>query len=163
MSRSNAAELGGTSLTLAQSLDAQAFLPLSLRHGVLNLVTLGLYGFWGRSETRRWIWGATDLDGQPLDYGGVGVELLIGFLLKLVLVGGALLAAVAAVRGFGLWGAPGVLAALAGAALVVGFSRFVGFVYLATRTEWRGEVFEVDGSSAGFALAELRDWAMTLA
>lgn len=162
MSRSKAAELGGGSLTLAQSLDAQAFLPLSLRHGVLNLVTLGLYGFWGRSETRRWLWGATDLDGEALDYGGVGVELLIGFFAKFALVGVALQVALAAVRGFGLWGAPVALAALVGAALALGFSRYVGFVYLATRTEWRGEVFEVDGSSASFALAELRDWAMTL-
>jgi uncharacterized membrane protein YjgN (DUF898 family) len=163
MSRSNAAKSGGPSLTLVQRLDARDFLSLGLRHGLLNLVTLGLFGFWGRSETRRRLWAATDLNGEPLDYGGVGVELLIGALAKLVVVGAALLAAIAAVRGFGAWGAPAALAAAASAALFAGFCRFVGFVYFASRTEWRGQVFEIEGSSAAFALGELRDAAISVA
>ena len=162
MSRSNAAESGSPGLTLVQLVDARDFRSLGLRHGVLNLATLGLFGFWGRSETRRRLWAATVLEGEPLDYGGLGVELAIGALAKLVVVAAAMAAAVAAVRGLGAWGAPAALAAAAGAALFLGFCRFVGFVYLATRTEWRGQVFEVDGSSSAFALGELRDAAISV-
>ncbi|KQW73088.1 hypothetical protein ASE17_09055 [Phenylobacterium sp. Root77] len=162
MSRSNAAESGGQSLTLKQSIDARALLPSSLRHGALNLATLGLYGFWARSETRRVLWAETHLNGEPLHYGGSGAELLIGCIFKVLLVGGALAAAAAALWSLGAWGAPVALAAVACAALIVGFSRFAGFIYLATRTEWRGLVFEVDGSSGAAALSELRDWAMNV-
>ncbi|CAN7515251.1 YjgN family protein [Phenylobacterium sp. LjRoot164] len=162
MSRSNAAESGGPSLTLVQRLDARDFRSLGLRHGFLNLVTLGLYGFWARSETRRRLWAATDMNGEPLDYGGLGIELLIGALAKLAVVAAALAAAVAAVQGLGVWGAPVALAAAASVALFLGFCRFVGFVYLATRTEWRGQVFEIDGSSSAFALGELRDAAISV-
>ncbi|WP_312160091.1 DUF898 family protein [Phenylobacterium sp.] len=162
MSRSNAAESGGPSLVLVQSIDARDLLPLSLRHGLFNLATLGFYGFWARARMRRTLWEATDLNGEALDYGGSGAELLIGCVLQVLVVGAALLAAAAAIRGLGPWGAPAALAAGACAALVVGFSRFVGFVYLATRTEWRGQVFEMDGSSGACALAELRDWGLNL-
>ena len=67
MSRSNAAESGGPSLTLVQRLDARGFLSLTLRHGAPNLLTLGLHGFWGRSAIRRRLWAATDMNGEPLD------------------------------------------------------------------------------------------------
>ena len=160
MSRSNAAETGGPSLTLVQRLDARGFLSLTLRHGAPNLLTLGLHGFWGRSAIRRRLWAATDMNGEPLDYGGLGIELLIGALAKLLVVAAALAAVLAAVQGLGVWGAPVALIAAASVALFMGFCRFVGFVYLATRTEWRGQVFEVDGSSAAFALGELRDAAL---
>lgn len=162
MSRSNAAESGGPSLTLVQRLDARELLPLSLRHGGLNALTFGFYGFWGLSEMRRRLWAATDLNGEPLDYGGHGVELLIGALAKLAVIGAALAAAVAALGALGGWGAAVALAAAASVTLFLGFCRFVGFVYLATRTEWRGQVFEVDGSPAGFALGELRDAALSV-
>ena len=133
MSRSNAAESGGPSLTLVQRLDARGFLSLTLRHGAPNLLTLGLHGFWGRSAIRRRLWAATDMNGEPLDYGGLGIELLIGALAKLLVVAAALAAALAAVQGLGVWGAPVALIAAASVALFMGFCRFVSFVYLATR------------------------------
>ena len=162
MSRSNAAESGGPSLTLVQRVDSREFRALGLRHGALNILTFGLHGFWARSETRRRLWAATDMNGEALDYGGLGIELLIGALAKLAVLGAALAAAAVAVRGLGVWGAPVALAAAASVALFLGFCRFVGFVYLATRTEWRGQVFELEGSSSAFALGELRDAAISV-
>lgn len=138
------------------------FLAPSLRNGALYLLTLTAHGFWGRSEARRWIWAAIDLDDEPLDYGGGGAELLVGFLLRLTLVGGALAVGLWGVRSFGIWGAPIALAGLAAAAFFEGFSRFAGFVYLASRTEWRGAVFEVAGSPTQFALGELKGAALSL-
>lgn len=157
VSRSDCSEL-----SIQGRLDVRAFLALSLRNGALNVLTLGVHRFWGRSELRRWIWGAIDLDDEPLDYGGGGLELLIGFLLRLTLVGGALAAVVWGLRSYGIWGAPIALAGLAAAGFFEGFSRFAGFVYLAARTEWRGAVFVVDGSPARFALGELQDAALSL-
>lgn len=161
MSRSEGSELSLAGL--AQHVDARAFLALSLRNGALNLLTLTLFRFWGRNEVRRWIWDATELDGDPLDYGGAGLELLVGFLLRLALVGGALGVGLWGLSEFGLWGWPVAAAGLAAAAFFRGFSRFAGFVYLATRTEWRGAVFEVEGSPTAFALGEMGDAALTLA
>ena len=152
-----------SALSIQGHVDVRAFLALSLRNGALNLLTLSVHRFWGRSEVRRWIWGAVDLDGEPLDYGGRGLELLIGFLLRLALVGGALAAGLWGLLEFGAWGWPVALAGLAAAAFFDGFSRFAGFVYLATRTEWRGAVFEIEGSPMQFALGELRDGALCLA
>ena len=162
MSRSDVAGPGGRSLSVAQSLDLGAFLLMSLRHGALNLGTLMLFSFWGRSETRRRIWAASALGGDRLVYGGSGAELLVGFSLKLLIAGGALAFAVASVRGLETWGAVGALAAGAGAIFALGFCRFVGFVYLASRTEWRGAAFEVEGSSRRFAMDELRAAAMNI-
>ena len=97
---------GGTSLALEQQIDTAAFLGLSLRCALLTVATLGLYGFWGRSEARRWLWDATALGGEPLEYGGTGGELLAGFVIKWLAVGGCLLGAWASFRAMGPWGAP---------------------------------------------------------
>ncbi|WP_374578701.1 DUF898 family protein [Phenylobacterium sp.] len=151
---------GGTSLALEQQIDTAAFLGLSLRCALLTVATLGLYGFWGRSEARRWLWDATALGGEPLEYGGTGGELLAGFVIKWLAVGGCLLGAWASFRAMGPWGAP-LIALLTGAAVYAyGFTRFAGFVYLASRTAWRGEMFEVEGSPVAFAARELRDAAL---
>ncbi|KRB52085.1 DUF898 family protein [Phenylobacterium sp. Root700] len=165
MSRSDAAvELDGQGLTFVQSIEPRGFLWLSLKHGLLNLVTLTTHRFWGQSEVRRWIWNATDLDGEPLDYVGGGLELFLGFLLKVLTIGGPLLAAVLAVQAWGpLWGAPVAAAAWLIIAFIDGFGRFGAFLYMASRTEWRGENFELEGSPLAFALAHMRDASLCLA
>ena len=151
---------GGTSLALEQQIDTAAFLGLSLRCALLTVATLGLYGFWGRSEARRWLWDATALGGEPLEYGGTGGELLAGFVIKWLAVGGCLLGAWASFRAMGPWGAPLIVLLTGAAVYAYGFTRFAGFVYLASRTAWRGEMFEVEGSPVAFAARELRDAAL---
>ncbi|WP_374657602.1 DUF898 family protein [Phenylobacterium sp.] len=159
MSRTDVAP-GGTSLSPEQHLDTEAFRALSLRGALLAVPTLTLHRFWGRSETRRWLWDATDLGGDPLDYGGSGGELLAGFLIKWLVIGGCLLGAWTSLQAMGAWGAPLIVLLVAGAVYAHGFTRFAGFVYLASRTAWRGEMFEVEGSPVAFAARELRDAAL---
>jgi len=53
---------------------------IALRNGLLNVVTIGFYRFWGRTRLRRYLWGHVDVAGEPLEYTGTGKELLLGFL-----------------------------------------------------------------------------------
>lgn len=162
MSRSEGAAAGGYSLPIDQDLAPRDFARLALPHGAANLASLGLFGFWGRSVVRRRIWSGTRLGGAPFAYGGHGVELLLGWLIRVMLVGGATALGALAVARLGVWGVPLAMAALALAALLHGLTRFAGFVYLANRTEWRGAGFQVAGAPGAFALKGLRDWGLGL-
>ena len=62
------------------------FLGLSILNGVLRILTLGIYHFWGKTEVRQRIWSAVRIDGEPLDYRGTGGELLRGFLIVFFLI-----------------------------------------------------------------------------
>jgi uncharacterized membrane protein YjgN (DUF898 family) len=62
------------------------FLGLSLLNGLLRILTLGVYHFWGKTEVRQRIWSAVRIDGEPLEYRGTGGELFRGFLVVFVVV-----------------------------------------------------------------------------
>ena len=62
------------------------FLGLSLLNGLLRILTLGVYHFWGKTEVRQRIWSAVRVDGEPLEYRGTGGELFRGFLIVFFLV-----------------------------------------------------------------------------
>lgn len=53
---------------------------------VLNVVTLGIYSFWGRTRVRRYAVASFALDGDRLEYTGTGGELFKGFLKALPLI-----------------------------------------------------------------------------
>lgn len=65
---------------------AQGWIALSLVNSALRLLTLGLYHFWGKTETRQRIWQAVRIDGEPLEYRGTGGELLRGFLIVFLVI-----------------------------------------------------------------------------
>lgn len=164
MSRAgDSVEFSGLGLAFVQSIEPRAFLRLSLKHGLLNLVTLSGHRFWGQSQVRRRIWGSMGLYGEPLTYVGGGRELFAGFLIKLLTVGGPLLAAVLAVQAWGpLRGAVVAAAAWLIIAFVEGLGRFGAFLYTASRTEWRGVHFELHGSPLDFALIHMKDASLGL-
>ena len=162
MSRSESAAAGGYSLPIEQDLAPQEFAALALRHGAANWLSLGAFGFWGRSAVRRRIWSGTRLGGAPFAYRGHGIELFLGSVIRTLLVGGTVTLGVLAATRLGAWGVALGGAALAAAALLHGLTRFAGFVYLANRTEWRGFGFQVAGAPRGFALRGLRDWTLGL-
>src|SRR5689334_10721039 len=62
------------------------FAGLSFLNGVLRILTLGVYHFWGKTEVRQRIWSAVRIDGEPLEYRGTGGELLRGFLVVFGLI-----------------------------------------------------------------------------
>lgn len=143
-------------LELKSHVQPKRFLGLSLKNGLLNLVTLTLYRFWGRTEVRRRIWAATQLNGDAFEYTGRGKELFLGFVLVLVGVVMPLLIAIFAAQFF----AP----KLAGAILLpiyilmgflAGVGRFTAFRYLASRTVWRGVSFRLLGSPVSYGFKTL--------
>ncbi len=55
-----------------------------LSRGYLLMVpTIGIYRFWLTTWKRRFYWQNTVIDGEPLEYTGTALQLLIGFLFAL--------------------------------------------------------------------------------
>ena len=129
------------------------FAGLSLLNGVLRILTLGVYHFWGKTEVRQRIWSAVRIDGEPLEYRGTGGELLRGFLIVFFLIllpmglasfaSSLFLPATAhAIYNLHFWG---VLFLLSG----IGIHR--ARRYRLSRTRWRGIRGGLSGRSRGFA------------
>lgn len=133
---------------------------LFLKTLLLSLVTLGLYNFWGRTQIRRAIWGATSVDGEPFEYTGTGTELFFGFLKAIaVLIGVGL--PLAALIWLSLRTESETGAQLAQLAFyLVLLALAVAAVYFATRyrlsrTQWRGIRFGLDGEAGSFILGSI--------
>jgi len=137
------------------------FAGLSILNGVLRILTLGVYHFWGKTEVRQRIWSAVRIDGEPLEYRGTGGELLRGFLVVFFLVllplglasfAASLLGPVThAIYSFAFWA---LLLLLSG----IGIHR--ARRYRLSRTRWRGIRGGLSGRSRGFAWTYL--WTMLL-
>jgi uncharacterized membrane protein YjgN (DUF898 family) len=54
-----------------------------IRGYLLMVPTVGIYRFWVTTWKRRFYWQNTVLDGEPLEYTGNALQLLIGFLFAL--------------------------------------------------------------------------------
>lgn len=128
---------------------------LSLRNFLLKILTLGFYGFWGKTEVRRRIWTAMRLNGEPLRYTGTGQELLVGFLIVFgVVVLPVMLLSFGASLAFGPQSP--VLVAFqillsAGFFLLMGVGIHRAQRYRLGRTTWRGIRGGLDGSSWQYA------------
>lgn len=144
---------GGDELVLTHRIASGPFLGLSLRNGLLNLVTLTLYRFWGKTEVRRRLWRSIYLNDEPFEYTGRGVELFLGFLFALLVVGLPFLIVV-----FGAQLLGPVVAALIVLPLYLflgflyGLGRFTAFRYIASRSTWRGVRFGMKGSPVRYGL-----------
>jgi uncharacterized membrane protein YjgN (DUF898 family) len=146
----------GESLTFSETLDTRSFLGLSLKNGLLNLITLTLYRFWGRTEVRRRVWAGVRLNGEAFEYTGRGRELFIGFLIALFTVGLPFLLIVGGAQFLG----PGfalliILPLYLVLPVLVGAAIFLAFRYMASRTVWRGVRFQLKGSPWNYGLATL--------
>ena len=130
---------------------------LGLINGLLKILTLGIYSFWGKTEVRRRIWSFTRLNGEPLEYTGTGKELFLGFL---IIFGAVLLPVL--IAGFAVvYAFPGNKTAIASyqAGVYIAFFMLVGnAIYRAqrfrmSRTRWRGIRGSLEGSPAAYAWA----------
>tara|TARA_E500000331_G_scaffold325738_1_gene343161 strand:- start:459 stop:1559 length:1101 start_codon:yes stop_codon:yes gene_type:complete len=57
--------------------------PIVLINALMNILTLTLYRFWGKTRVRFYLWGSTNLLDDRLEYTGTGGELFKGFLFVL--------------------------------------------------------------------------------
>jgi uncharacterized membrane protein YjgN (DUF898 family) len=129
-------------------------LGLSLVNGLLRVLTLGVYHFWGKTEARQRIWAAVRIDGEPLEYRGTGGELFRGFLIvfALVLLPLSLIGFLPLLVGTNLWG--NLAFQIAVFVLILGFGGLAMFRarrYRLSRTRWRGIRGGLSGSSTPFA------------
>jgi uncharacterized membrane protein YjgN (DUF898 family) len=125
---------------------------LSLANFCLRLLTLGLYHFWGKTETRRHIWSAVRIEGEPLVYAGTGRELFLGFLIVFaVVLAPVLVSSVVVVTLFGETGLDIFQVVLAVAFFyLTGVAVYRAKRYRLSRTHWRGIRGSLEGNSWRF-------------
>ena len=122
-----------------------------LRGYVLLIPTIGLYRFWLTTWKRRFYWANTEIDGDPLEYTGNAIQLLLGFLMALAIfvpVYGLLFylstqSSEAAVIGYGglgvaLW-------------FMMGYAIYRARDFRLSRTLWRGIRCDQGGSAWNYA------------
>jgi uncharacterized membrane protein YjgN (DUF898 family) len=137
-----------TPLSFTQTGTNGGFVGISFKTWFLNIITLTLYRFWGRTEVRKKIWRETQLNGESFEYTGTGFELFKGFLiatfvvvlpyLLVVFVGQLLPPAI---------GIPLIIAFVLVLYWGIGAAVWLAFRYLASRTTWRGIRFELKGEA----------------
>ena len=60
------------------------YAPIAFTNLLLTIVTLGVYTFWARARTRRYLWSRTRFIDDRLEWTGTGLELFIGYLIAIV-------------------------------------------------------------------------------
>lgn len=145
----------GETLTFGQTIGPGSLIGLSLRNGLLNILTLTLYRFWGKTEVRRRVWSHVTMNGEPFEYTGRGKELFLGFLMATLLVGAPYLALVLAIQFvspfFAILMIPVYIVAIA----LIGMAIFLTWRYMASRTVWRGVRFQLRGKAGGYGMTYL--------
>jgi uncharacterized membrane protein YjgN (DUF898 family) len=131
---------------------------IALTNGLLGLVTLGFYRFWGKTRLRRYLWGRIGFDGDAFEYTGTAKELLIGFLVAIaVLIPLSMLASAAELA----FPTDEVLIVLSGTVqglsimFLVQFAIYRARRYRLTRTQWRGIRAGQTGSAVRYAFVAM--------
>lgn len=131
---------------------------IALTNGLLGLVTLGVYRFWGKTRLRRYLWSHVSLDGDRLEYTGRGIELFLGFLVVTlflaVLFGGAY--AIGLALGLSFAEAEGLkLIFFLILVLLIPVAIYRARRYRLSRTTWRGIRGGQTGSAFKYALMSI--------
>jgi uncharacterized membrane protein YjgN (DUF898 family) len=119
----------------------------------LTLATLPIYYFWAKTRVRQYIWSQTQIERDPFEYHGTGMELLLGWL-KAVLVFFLPLVLLTVVRD--VLEVHPVLKGVAGVMIPVIVVIFVPVAmvgarrYRLSRTSWRGIRFSFRGEARAF-------------
>jgi uncharacterized membrane protein YjgN (DUF898 family) len=135
---------------------------LTAKNFFLNLLTLYIYSFWGKTNVRKHLWSCIHVMDEPLEYTGRGKELALGFLIVL----GAFIVPVAVIRTtvqitfLEVW----VSYALDGVIILVvlflmGVATHRARRYRLSRTLWRGIRGTLDGSAWSYGV---KQFGMTL-
>ena len=141
--------------TVSNASRTGAMLWIGFYTGLLNIVTLTVFRFWGRTHFRRRLWADTRVDGEPLEYTGRGMELFLGFViaiftLMLPTVGGVFAAQLL----LGVEALPFVIAPIYLLLFVlIGVAVFLARRYHLSRTKLRGIRFAQTGSAWGYGFA----------
>ncbi|EZP52549.1 MULTISPECIES: YjgN family protein [unclassified Sphingomonas] len=121
----------------------QDYAPIAFTNLLLTIVTLGIYTFWGRARTRRYLWSRTRFIDDRLEYTGTGLELFLGYVIAffvIVLPFGIVNLAIQGTLMRGHQGAAAVTGMIVYLAILylVGVARFRALRYRLSRTYWHG-------------------------
>lgn len=117
-----------------------------LRHLALMVLTLSWSRFWGRTRLRRYLWNHVSILGDRFEYRGRGIELFLGFVFVLLLLGlwAGLMWLVwefvlheKSVPGLGIFNLFYISVAFFGIPLAF-VGQYAGLRYRLSRTRWRG-------------------------
>ncbi len=121
---------------------------------LLRILTLNIYYFWGKTETRRKLWNAVHLQGQPFQYTGTGMELFLGALMVILVILLPVLLVMGAIGnifGRSLYvEIPLITIFYLGFFYLIGVAVYRARNYQLTRTTWRGIRGSMGGSSWTF-------------
>lgn len=129
---------------------------LSFINLLLMIATLGIYGFWARTEVRKRIWSAVRIEGEPLHYTGTGKELFVGFFIAFFLVFLPIVLSPLVV--FYIFGKASIVPKLYNLGLYVALFALVGYAlyraqrYILSRTRWRAIRGALVGNAGDYAL-----------
>jgi uncharacterized membrane protein YjgN (DUF898 family) len=134
---------------------------LVLLNWFLTIITLGIFRFWARTRERRHLWSATSFGNEPLEYTGVGRELLVGailaiFALIVPVVITTMIGAVAQGMGLAALALGLNLAVYAVILWLVQFAIWRAMRYRLSRTRWSGIRGAMEGSAAAYALLGMK-------
>jgi uncharacterized membrane protein YjgN (DUF898 family) len=131
---------------------------------LLTLLTLGIYSFWAKVRTRRYLWGQTEFAGDRFGFHGTGRELFIGWLKAVALFGGLVLITETILPL--LWDSP-LAGPLGELLLAIGFVALLPLAiigsmrYRLSRTSWRGIRFSFHGEYRELLGVLLRSFLLT--
>lgn len=124
---------------------------LLLKNALFTIMTLGIYRFWAKTWVRQYYWSNVRVFGDPLEYTGRPIELLVGFLIVLAIL--LPMGGIFSSLEFMAEGAAPIFQQALNIAyyfvlymlIQVAFYRLWRFRL--TRTTWRGIRFGLDGSA----------------
>ncbi|WP_375420560.1 YjgN family protein [uncultured Sphingomonas sp.] len=121
----------------------QEYGPIAFTNLLLTIVTLGIYTFWARTRTRRYLWSQTRFIDDRLEWTGTGLELFIGYMLAIVFFAVPFAIINLVLQGVLLRGHAGFAALIVGALYLlllylIGVAIFRALRYRLTRTYWHG-------------------------
>jgi len=121
----------------------QDYAPIAFTNLLLTIVTLGIYRFWATARERRYLWSRTRFIDDRLEWTGTGLELFIGFILVLLIIGVPIVllqfaAQALMLRGYEGAGALLIIGLYFGFLYLFGVARFRAVRYRLSRTYWHG-------------------------
>ncbi|HZP71175.1 MAG TPA: DUF898 family protein [Pseudolabrys sp.] len=134
---------------------------LLIRGAMLLMLTLGIYRFWLATDVRRFLWSNSEIDGEPLEYTGTPLELLLGFLIAIAILIPVYAGIFLAALDLGLLGKISGVAGFAALAILGQYAIFRARRYRLTRTIYRGLRFHQEGSAWAYAFRAVAWWVVT--
>lgn len=138
--------------------DWRDYAPIAFTNLLLTIVTLGFYRFWATTRTRRYLWASTRFIDDRLEWTGTGLELFIGFLMVILLIGLPFFFIQFGAQALVLQGHGGIAAILTFVAFfvifyMVGLARFRALRYRLSRTWWHGIRGGSDNTGWGYGVS----------